>query len=67
MPYRVRFDIRGNVYSVQEEYSLESSDRVCEAFHGGVFVIVWAKDKESAIKIAADRRAKYLAEKEGIS
>lgn len=67
MPYRVLFTRGGDVYSVAYEYSLERSDRVWEAFNGGVCVTVWAKDDQSAIKIAAERRAKYLAEKEGIA
>ena len=67
MPYRVTFTRVGDVYSVVDEYSLECSDRVWEAFNGCVCVTVWAKDKESAVKIAAERRAKYLAEKEGIA
>lgn len=63
--WRVPFDYRGDTEFCQEwcetlgEYIYMRSD-------GTVIVYVWAKDEKSAIKIAAERRAKYLAEKEGI-
>ena len=64
--WRVSFDYRGD-----EEFCQEWCDNIGEYISmrtdGTVFAYVWAKDKESAIKIAAERRAKYLAEKEGIS
>lgn len=63
--WRVVFCRRGDV-----EFCVECSDNRADDIYmlvgGAVIVYVWAKDEKSAIKIAAERRAKYLAEKEGI-
>ena len=65
--YLVQFDCEGNIHHVCGYRSPD--DEVIYETWGGRFInaFVWAKDQESAIKIAAEKRAKYLAEKEGIS
>jgi hypothetical protein len=74
--YYVRFHQNGSVFSaVQREYCLEYFDPgVKESFcfvKGQKFdlldVELYADSREAAIKIAAEKRAKYLAEKEGIA
>ena len=65
--YLVQFDKAGKVHCIRDNRSPEGENiyETCNGYY--VNVTVWAKDDESAIKIAAERRAKYLAEKEGIS
>ena len=65
--YCVRFDARGNADGVYDNTQYENKEAVYENRFGEVFVYVIAKDNKSAVKIAAERRAKYLAEKEGIT
>ena len=63
----VQFDCDGSVHYVGDARS-PKKENIYETWNGRfVNVLVWAKDKESAIKIAAEKRAKYLAEKEGIA
>lgn len=63
--YIVTFDEQGYV----EHLALDSATMSENVFSwgGGVKAEVWAKDAKSAVKIAAEKRAMYLAEKEGIS
>jgi hypothetical protein len=70
-PYRVSFRKNGDLYSVDEdtwgiEY-FESEIIERPKIDDSLLVKLYAEDKESAIKIAAEKRAKYLAEKEGIA
>ena len=65
--YLVQFNRNGNIHSVGSDRSPED-ENIYETWCGySLNVLVWAKDEESAIKIAAEKRAKYLAEKEGIA
>ena len=65
--YLVQFDCEGNIHQVCGDRSPDD-EGIYETW-GGHYInaFVWAKDEESAVKIAAEKRAKYLAEKEGIS
>ena len=70
-PYYVSFRKNGDLYSVDEstwgfEY-FESEIIERPKINDSLLVKLYAEDKESAIKIAAEKRAKYLAEKEGSS
>ena len=66
-PYLVRFTKGGAADDVFEN-CVCCEDRVYQSGNGRfVFVKLWAKDKLSAVKIAAERRARFLAEKEGIA
>ena len=70
-PYRVSFRKNGDLYSVDEdtwgiEY-FESEIIERPNIDDSLLVKLYAEDRESAIKIAAEKRAKYLAEKEGIA
>lgn len=65
--YLVQFDSDGEAHWIRDNRSPDDENvyETCNGYY--VNVTVWAKDKESAIKIAAEKRAKYLAEKEGIA
>ena len=71
----IYFDKDGNVCDTDECDSAYSYSRIGEVYektslyYGGnyhIYVVVSADDLESAIKIAAEKRAKYLAEKLGL-
>ena len=63
----VQFDSDGSIHHIGDARSPED-ENIYETWNGRLLnVLVWAKDKESAAKIAAEKRAMYLAEKEGIS
>ena len=73
--WTIRFDKAGNVCDTDEcdsDYSYHRIGEVYEnksIYYGGNYHIsatVAADDLESAIKIAAEKRAKYLAEKLGL-
>lgn len=70
-PYNVGFRKNGDLSSVNEQkLGIEHFiPRIGEyPMHEECLVVsLYAKNKESAIKIAAEKRAKYLAEKEGIA
>ena len=62
--FRVVF---GNIETTCEFDEYENREAIyCPKGSGVITVYVRAKDKESAIKIAAERKAEYLARKEGI-
>ena len=65
--YFVQFEKNGQVYHINpnRDPTEEIIYPTCSGHY--INVEVWAKDEESAIKIAAEKRSKYLAEKEGIS
>ena len=67
-PYSVTFREDGSVDTFKHYYDYET---FCEGFssleYRSLRVNLYAPDKESAIKIAAEKRAKYLAEKEGVA
>lgn len=69
-PEDVRFMFRvtfGNNKTTCEFDEYEDSESIfCPKGNNVITVYVLAKDEESAIKIAAERRAEYLAGKEGI-
>ena len=74
-PYVVQFLENGDVYSAFERtWCIELFKQYIEktqilSAHKPINVLevsLYAENKASAIKIAAERRAKYLAEKEGI-
>lgn len=63
--YIVTFDKQGDV-----EHLAPAGTNTREnvfSWGEGVMAEVWAKDAKSAVKIAAEKRAMYLAEKEGIT
>ncbi len=71
----IYFDKAGNVCNTTECDSAYSYNRIGEVqernslWYSGnyhIYVVVSADDLESAIKIAAEKRAKYLAEKLGL-
>lgn len=64
--YYVRFDKHGNVEIIYEDPMGWRDEKVCLYADDYVGMNVLAKDKKSAIKIAAERRAKFLAEKMGL-
>lgn len=75
-PYFVNFLKNGDVFSAGEktwgiEYFepgiSETKCRLNGQFVPAISVELYAKDAESALKIAAEKRAKYLANKEGIA
>jgi hypothetical protein len=67
----VKFDKSGNAVECRDEseceYSYENVGRCKEDCFGNVYVSVFAKSQRGAIKAAAERRAKFLAEKFGIA
>lgn len=66
--YFIRFDKQGNVVEAYEDTSEYGYDRYSGLdVKGGYFTTITTDNKESAIKIAAEKRAMFLAEKEGIS
>lgn len=68
--WTIYFDKSGNVTNCcacNDEYDYEYVGQVIEMNHDkGLIVGVFADTKEAAIKIAAEKRAMYLAEKNGI-
>lgn len=65
--YLVQFESNGEVHYINPNRCL-TEERIYPTWSGRfISVELWAKDEESAVKIAAERRAKYLAEKEGIA
>ena len=65
----VRFDTKGNVNELHEDNSEYSYQYVNECGFDcakGVYVHVQADDEISAIKIAAEKRAMFLAKKAGV-
>lgn len=68
--WEIVFNGNGSVKSIDEvTYGVDRyREEIYDQYYvkNGVFVALFAKDKESAIKIAAERRAKYLAEKQGL-
>lgn len=65
----VRFDANGNVNELREdvsEYSYVEVNKPSFDAAKGVFVHVCADDSISAIKIASEKRAEFLAKKAGI-
>lgn len=63
--YIVTFDKQGDVEHIAPDGTGTREDVF--SWRGGVTAEVWAKDAKTAVKIAAEKRAMYLAEKEGIS
>ena len=65
--YLVQFEKTGQVHHINPNRD-PTEERIYSTWSERyINVEVWAKDEESAVKIAAEKRAKYLAEKEGIS
>lgn len=65
----VRFDTKGNVNELcanDSEYSYKQLNACSFDAAKGVFVHVQADDEISAIKIASEKRAEFLAKKAGI-
>lgn len=68
--WHVVIDPDGSVYSCamaarSNSYAYTTLNR-CTTFNKRVYVYVEAGSKEKAIKIAAEKRAEYLAQKEGL-
>lgn len=64
--YIVTFDEQGDVEHIELD-SAPMSENVFLSWGRSVKAEVWAKDAKAAVKIAAEKRAMYLAEKEGIT
>lgn len=64
--YIVTFDEKGNVEHIELDRT-PMSENVYRSWGRSVKAEVWAKDAKAAVKIAAEKRAMYLAEKEGIA
>ena len=65
--YFIRFDKGGNVITFEEEkneYYYEQDEG--EDAKGNFYISIIADNKERAIKIAAERRSMYLAQKYGL-
>lgn len=65
----VRFDTKGNVselYEDSSEYAYECMNQCSFDVAKGVYIDVCADDANSAVKIAAEKRAEFLARKAGI-
>lgn len=65
----VRFDTKGNVNELRvdnSEYSYRDVNKCSSDIFKGVYVHVQADDEISAIKIASEKRAEFLAKKAGI-
>ena len=65
--YFIRFDKGGNVITFEEEkseYYYEQDEG--EDSQGNFYISIIADNKEIAIKIGAERRAMYLAQKYGL-
>ena len=65
----IRFDKNGAVIECREEksdYGYEDAGLCKFDIHGHVFVSIVADTVERAIKAGAERRAMFLAEKEGV-
>lgn len=71
--WRVNFTAMGYVKSVEDrsndDFSYRTSEKVWEDHYkkGCISTFVQADNIEAAVKIAAEQRAKYLAEKAGIA
>lgn len=65
----VRFDTKGHVSELREnrdEYAYQYINRCYFDVNKGVYIYVCADDANSAVKIAAEKRAEFLARKAGI-
>ncbi len=66
--YAVIFDKRGNVQKVYDSTMYDSCEDIFQRIiDNSIVVKVFARDEDAAIKISAERRTKFLAEKEGIA
>ena len=69
--YFIRFDKSGSAKIIRNvtnvSYFYNEIGVCCGRHGGGVDVTIEADSEERAIKVAAEKRAKYLAEKEGIA
>lgn len=66
--YYVNFNSDGSADVIRNNWDYKDfSESVIEDESGYFSVRLYAKDEEAAIKIAAERRAKCLAKKEGIT
>jgi hypothetical protein len=64
--YAIVFDKCGNVIQLKID-DPDTTPCIRELYDGSVLVELFAKGIDAAIKIAAERRAQWLAEKEGIA
>ena len=65
--YFIKFDKGGNVIRIEEEESEYSYEQYeSEDVNGNFYLSIIADNKEIAIKIGAERRAMYLAQKYGL-
>ena len=65
--YFMRFDKGGNVIELEkgdDEYDYDENYGI--DIHGNFYVSVATNNQETAIKVGAERRAMFLAQKEGI-
>ena len=64
--YHITFDETGNIRSLYNIDPIKENNYGYNRYNNQVFVDVIAKDEPSAIKIAAEKRAKCLAEQFGL-
>lgn len=67
--YFVCFDPLGDIdyCELEDEYCYPYKEKIIYHKNQSISIRVEADDKQSAIKIAAEKRAKFLAEQEGIA
>ena len=66
--FEINFDIKGNVtdcYKMTSEYDYPLNNEI-RSYSFGIELEVEADNEQSAIKIAAEKRAKFLAEQQGL-
>lgn len=64
--YTVSFRENGDVKIVKEASNMQMAKMPPDKYAGLLHVTVWAENAIDAIKIAAEKRAKYLAEEQGM-
>ena len=64
--YFIKFDKGGNVIRIEEESEYSYEQYEGEDTKGNFYISIIADNKEIAIKIGAERRAMYLAQKYGL-
>lgn len=65
--YYVELNKRGDVIEVEkcwDDFAFRGVDVFESSISGNLHTYVWANTKEEAVKIASERRTKYLVEKE---
>lgn len=64
--FLVSFRANGDVRRANSDIEVDEQN-VCESYNGEMYVTCFARDLEHAIKIASERRARYIAQKKGLT